>query len=181
MAVLEYAARADDTVTLVRVVRCIALLLGLGWFAASCTNLSPSKARASDVYATIIRSFATQPADQPLLKVFIEPRGEGSSISVDVQADVVTAVADVAVVRFIDARSEALVANDAKHLIVRDSGILLALGPVSNDAADVVVEVDQYIEDTLLGTDRFVMRSSGGKWLIDDVSVTYEVITPDAT
>ncbi len=181
MVAPESAARADGTVIPVRAVRCIALLLGLGWLVASCTNLSPSKARASDVYATIVRSFATQPADDPLLKVFVEPRGEGSSISVDVQADVVTAVADVAVVRFIDARSEALEADDAGVLAVRDGGILLAFGPVPNDAADVVVEVDQYISDTSLATHRFVVRSSGEKWVIDDVSVTYEVITPDET
>ncbi len=163
-----------------RVARSIAVLVGVCWFAVGCTTLSPSKARASDVYVTIIRSFATQPVDDPPLKVFVEPRGEGSSISVDVQADVVTAVADVAEVRFIDGRSEALEENDGGVMIVRDGGILLAFGPVPNDASDLVVEVDQYIDDTSLATHRFVMRSRGEKWIIDDKSVSYENITPDA-
>jgi len=164
-----------------RAARYLAVLVGLCWFAAGCTNLSPSKARASDVYATVIRSFATQPEGEPPLKVFVEPRGEGSSISVDVQADVVTEVEDVAEVRFIDARSEALVEAEAGVLVVRDDGILVAFGPVPNDASDVVVEVDQYIDDTNLATHRFVMRSSGEEWIIDDKSVTYETITPDET
>ena len=162
-----------------RAARYIAVLVGLWFFVAGCTSLSPSKARASDVYATIIRSFATQAADEPSLKVFVETRGEGSSISVDVQAEVVTAVEDVAEVRFIDARSEALEESEPGIFVVRDAGILLAFGPVPNDASDLVVEVDQYIEDTLLAAHRFVMRSSGDEWKIDNASVTYEPITPD--
>jgi len=162
-----------------RAARCIAVLVGLCSVVAGCTNLSPSKARASDVYATIIRSFATQPEGEPPLKVFVEPRGEGSSISVDVQAEVVTAVEDVAEVRFIDARAEALAEDEAGAFVVRDDGILLAFGPVPNDASEVVVEVDQYIDDTNLATHRFVIHRSGEEWIIDDASVTYETITPD--
>ena len=101
-----------------RAARSIAVLVGICWFAAGCTNLSTSKKRASDVFATIIRSFADQPEGDPAMKIYVEPRGEGSSISVDVQADVVTAVEDVADVRFIDARSEALEENDAGELVV---------------------------------------------------------------
>ncbi len=162
-----------------RAARYIAVLVGLFSFVAGCTSLSPSKARASDVYATIIRSFATQAEHEPPLKVFVETRGEGSSISVDVQAEVVTAVEAVAEVRFIDARSEALEESEPGIFVVRDDGILLAFGPVPNDASDLVVEVDQYIKDTLLAAHRFVMRSSGDEWTIDDASVTYEPITPD--
>jgi hypothetical protein len=163
----------------VRAARSLAVLVGVCWFAAGCTNLSPSKERASDVYATIIRSFATQPEGDPLLKVYVEPRGEGSSISVDVQAEVVTAVEDVADVRFIDARSEALEETEAGEFLVRDDGLLLAFGPVPNDAVDVVVEVDQYVDETNLATHRFVMHRKGEEWIIDDTSVTYESITPD--
>jgi len=162
-----------------RATRYISVVVGLCSFFVGCTNLSPSKSRASDVYAAIVRSFATQPEDKPPLKVFVEPRGEGSSISVDVQADLITAVEDVAEVRFIDARSEALEENEAGVLVVRDVGILLAFGPVPNDASDVVVEVDEYVNDTNLATHRFVMHRSGEEWVIDDTSVTYETITPD--
>ncbi len=115
------------------------------------------------------------------MKIYVEPRGEGSSISVDVQADVVTAVEDVADVRFIDARSEALEENDAGELVVRSGGVLLAFGPVPNDATDVVVEVDQYVDETNLATHRFVMHRNGDEWIIDDASVTYETVTPDET
>lgn len=162
-----------------RAVRIIAVLVGVCWFAAGCTELSPSKERASDVYATIIHSFATQPEGDPKLNAYVEPRGEGSSISVDVQAELVTSVEDVADVRFIDARSEALEETDAGEMVVRDGGILLAFGPVPNDATDVIVEVDQYIDETNLATHRFVMHRKGDEWTIDNSSVTYETITPD--
>ncbi len=162
-----------------RVARPIAVLVGLCCFAAACTDLSPSKERASEVYATIIRSFAEDSDGEPPLKVFIEPRGEGSSINVDVQAEVITAVEDVAEVRFIDARDEALEDTGDGVLVVRDGGILLAFGPVPNDAADVTVEVDQYLDGTSVRTHRFVMRRSGEVWLMDGSSSVDETITPD--
>ncbi|MDP2292295.1 MAG: hypothetical protein Q8M22_13985 [Actinomycetota bacterium] len=162
-----------------RVARPLALIVGLSCVTAACTDLSPSKERASDVYATIIRSFADDSEADPPLKVFVEPRGEGSSINVDVQAEVITAVEDVAEVRFIDARDEALEDTGDGVLVVRDGGILLAFGPVPNDAADVTVEVDQYLDGTSVRTHRFVMRRSGDVWLIDGSSSVDETVTPD--
>ena len=155
------------------------MLVGLLSVAVSCTDLSPSKERASDVYVTVIRWFAEQNAGEAPLKVFVEPRGEGSSINVDVQAEVVTAVEDVAAVRFIDARDEALVDNGEGVLIVRDNGVLIAFGPVPNDAADVTLELDQYVDETTVRTFRFALSRSGGQWVIAGAAAHEEEITLD--
>jgi hypothetical protein len=159
------------------------MLVGLFSVAASCTvsctNLSPSKERASDVYAVVIRWFAEQRTGDPPLKVFVEPRGEGSSINVDVQAEVVTAVEDVAAVRFIDARDEALEDNGQGVLVVRDDGILVAFGPVPNDAADVALELDQYVDETTVRTFRFALSRSGEQWVIAGETSRDETITLD--
>lgn len=159
------------------------MLVGLFLVAAcctvACTDLSPSKERASDVYVTIIRWFAEQRAGDTPLKVFVEPRGEGSSINVDVQAEVVTAVEDVAAVRFIDARDEALEDNGEGLLVVREDGVLIAFGPVPNDAADVTLEVDQYVDDTTVRTIRFALSRSGSKWVIAGETARDETITLD--
>ena len=164
-----------------RTPRSIAVLLGLCALVASCTDLSPSKERASDVYVAVIRWFAAeQQADEPV-KVFVEPRGEGSSINLDVQAEVVTAVEDVAQVRFIDGRDEALEDLGDGVLTVRDGGILLAFGPVPNDAADVDVEVDQYVDETMVRTYRFVLRRDGEQWVVAGHTATDEVIVPDGS
>ena len=155
------------------------MLVGLLAVAVSCTDLSPSKERASDVYVTVIRWFVEHNSGEVPLKVFVEPRGEGSSINVDVQAEVVTAVEDVASVRFIDARDEALVDNGEGVLVVRDDGVLIAFGPVPNDAADVTLELDQYVDETTVRTFRFALRRSGGQWVIAGETSHEEDITLD--
>ena len=168
---------AGGTVAVVRTLRSLAALLGVCLVTVACTSLSPSKERASEVYVTIVQWFAEQqPADQPL-KVFVEPRGEGSSISVDVQAEVITALEDVATVRFIDARDEALEDFGDGVLVVRDRGILLAFDPVPNDVDDVAVEVNQYLDDALVRTFRFELSRVGDQWRVDEHTFVDEPIT----
>jgi hypothetical protein len=163
----------------------IAAVVGLGVMGSACTELSPSKERASDVYATVIRWFADHvdgpdapPRDEPM-KVFVEPRGEGSSINVDVQAEVVTAVEDVATVRFIDGRDEALETTEEGVTVVRDNGILIAFGPVPNDATDVTLELDQYLDETTVRTYRFALTRTGEVWKIQSQTSIDEPVTPD--
>ena len=176
---------AGGTVRSVRFAPLVAAVCGLGVVGAGCTDLSPSKERASDVYATVIRWFVDNadtrepPSDEEPMKVFVEPRGEGSSINVDVQAEVVTAVEDVATVRFIDGRDEALETTEDGATVVRDGGILIACGPVPNDATDVTLELDQYLDETTVRTYRFALTRSGDVWKIQSQTSIDEPITPD--
>lgn len=145
---------------------------------ASCSPLSPSKERASDVYVTVIRWFAARGDPAVKLKVFVEPRGEGTAIDLDVQSEVVTAVEDVAAVRFIDARDEALVDDGNGVLVVRDGGILIAFEPVENDAADVTLELDQFLSETMVRTYRFDLSHRADGWVINSESSFEELIAP---
>gem|GEM_PF-3436186 len=66
--------------------------------------------RAGAVYEAIVRWLATRDAtDADPLPVFVEPRGEGATIKLEVQTELIEKTADVATVRFIDTLDEALV------------------------------------------------------------------------
>lgn len=146
-----------------------------------CSSQSSSEVRAAEVYDTAIRWLATERADDPEpLRVFIEPRGEGVSIGLEVQAEVIQLSADVANVRFIDARDEALIATDstvappdpdtaepdADMRAVRDDGMLVRLGPVIEDGARLNLEIDRWVSDEHFTTLEFVLRDRGGRWQV---------------
>lgn len=152
------------------------MVLGICLLLPACTTLSPGKERASEVYAAIVEWFASAAATGEPLKVFIEPRGEGSSISVDVQAELISSVEEMATVRFIDARDEALEEGEDGTPIVRDDGILLAFDPVPTDAAVVSVEVDQYLDETNVRVHRFELSKVAGGWTVDSYSYADEAI-----
>jgi hypothetical protein len=163
-------------------VRCgHALVVVLTCAAVGCSSQSSSEVRAAEVYDTAIRWMATERADDPEpLRVFIEPRGEGASIGLDVQAEVIKLSADVADVRFIDARDEALVETDstvappdpgeAEPVVVmravRDDGMLVRLGPVIEDGTRLNLDIDRWVSDEQFTTLEFVLRDSGGQWQV---------------
>jgi len=129
-----------------------------------CSSQSPSEVRAGDVYDAAVRWLASEHSDDPdPLPVFVEPRGEGTAIKLEVQADVVDQVSDVAELRFIDARAEAIVTEDDRDM-VRDDGILIRLGPVIEDGDRVRLEVDRWIGDERFTTLVFTLRREGDVW-----------------
>ena len=105
--------------------------------------------RASEVYDEVVRWLVDDAgggnAEDPMA-VFIEPRGEGAAISLDVQAELIEATKDVADVRFLDERSEGLVDEDGT-VVVKDEGILIRLGPVVEDDSHVLLDVDIWESD----------------------------------
>lgn len=144
-----------------------------------CSSQSSSEVRAAEVYDSAIRWLATERSDDPdPLRVFIEPRGEGGSIGLDVQAEVIQLSADAVDVRFIDTRDEALVETDntvappdadnadpaVELRSVRDDGMLVRLGPVIEDGARLNLEVDLWDSDERFTTLEFVLRDSGDRW-----------------
>jgi hypothetical protein len=136
--------------------------------ACSAASSGVAEVRASAVYDAIVRWFVQSNADDPVpLPVFIEPRGEGASIALDVQAELITSVKDVATVRFIDVRDEALVSNDAGALIVADGGILLRLAPVVEAGRKIRLDVDVHQHDQEFRTLQFDLSLVGGAWAID--------------
>lgn len=136
---------------------------------AACSSDSPddSHVRAEAVYDSVVRWFAQRQANDPdPLPVFIEPRGEGASIQLDVQAAVVDSTKDIATVRFIDSREEALVTNDDGTVVVADEGVLLRLDPVIEEGNTVKLDVDVHDRDGEFVTYEFDLNRTGEKWTI---------------
>ena len=145
---------------------------------AACSSPSPETpaARAGAVYDSIVRWFAqSSTADPDPLPVFIEPRGEGASIGLDVQAELVKSTHDVATVRFIDSRAEALVTNDDGTVVVADGGMLVRLAPVVEEGAKVRLDVDVHDRDEQFRTVQFDLKLVNDRWVIDQAPVEVPV------
>lgn len=137
---------------------------------ASCSAPSPEnpEVRAGAVYDTIVRWFAQTSRDDPdPLPVFIEPRGEGASIALDVQAELVKSTQDIATVRFIDSRDEALVTNEDGTVVVADNGILIRLAPVVENVEQVRLDIDVHELDEQFRTLQFTLNLVNDQWEIE--------------
>ena len=120
------------------------------------------------MYDTVVRWFAQQSPDDPdPLPVFIESRGEGASIELDVQAELIKSTQDVATVKFIDSRDEALVTNDDGTVVVADGGILLRLAPVIEEGREVRLDVDVHQSDENFKTTQFTLNLVNDEWVLD--------------
>ncbi len=132
--------------------------------------------RAGAVYDSIVRWFAQRSADDPdPLPVFVEPRGEGASIQLDVQAELIKSTKDVATVRFIDSRDEALVTNEDGTVVVADGGILIRLAPVVEEVHKVHIDVDVHDHDEQFRTMQFNLDLIGDRWVIQGSPVDVPV------
>jgi hypothetical protein len=119
------------------------------------------------VYDTVVRWFAQKSTDDPdPLPVFIEPRGEGASIKLDVQAELIKSTKDVATVKFIDSRDEALQTKDDGTVVVADGGILIRLAPVIEEGQKVRLDVDVHDHDEVFKTLQFSLNLVSDKWVI---------------
>jgi hypothetical protein len=151
------------------------LAAALAFTLASCSSepASPPKVDAAAVYETVIRWFARSDRTDPdPLPVFVEPRGQGTSIALDVQADVVKVTTDVATVRFIDTRDEALTTNDDGEVVVADGGMLIRLAPVVEQGTTMQLDVDVYQQDQEFHTLQFDLGISGDRWTITQPPTT---------
>ncbi len=146
----------------------LAPLCVMAGMVAGCNSRSTSELRAGQAYEAVIRWLAQDSAGDPdPLPVFVESRGEGAAIGLDVQAEVVDWSKDVADVHFIDDRSEALTEGDDGELVVRDGGILIRLGPVVEDGERITLEVDRWMQGDVFDTLELQLRRSGDAWKVE--------------
>jgi hypothetical protein len=137
----------------------------------ACSTSSPGEVRAAAVYETIVRWFADRHDDDPdPLPVFVEARGEGVSIDLAVQAEVIDLTAEFARARFIDSREEAVAEEKddgngdvGDRMIVRDDGVLIRLDPVLEEGRRVTVDVDEYVDEITQRTLRFTLDPAEGE------------------
>lgn len=163
----------------------LALAVLLGAVVGGCGTDSPDDqpaVRAAAVYESIVRWLAAADESDPEpLPLFIEPRGEGTEIALEVQAEVIAAAQDVADIRFVDSRSEAFVDDETDLPVVADGGALVRLGPVNDTTRVVGVDVDVYDDrvdaegEPQFITLEFWLVSASGRWT---VSGTPEVMPP---
>jgi hypothetical protein len=150
------------------------LLAAIVSLTAACSAASPEnpQVRAGAVYDTIVHWFADESANDPEpLPVFIEPRGEGASIQLDVQAELIKSAKDFATVKFIDSRDEALVTDEDGSTVVADDGILIRLAPVVEVGDKVRIDVDVHDGDEQFTTMQFNLHRVGDAWVIDGAPV----------
>jgi len=141
---------------------------------AGCSSPSPEnpQVRAGAVYDTIVRWFADKSTTDPdPLPVFVEPRGEGASIGLDVQAELIKSTQDVANVKFIDSRDEALITNGDGTVVVADDGVLLRFAPVVEKGDKVRLDIDGHDHDDQFKTLQFDLDQVNDKWVIDQQPV----------
>jgi len=141
---------------------------------AGCSSPSPEnpQVRAGAVYDTIVRWFADKSTTDPdPLPVFVEPRGEGASIGLDVQAELIKSTQDVANVKFIDSRDEALITNGDGTVVVADDGVLLRFAPVVEKGDKVRLDIDVHDHDDHFKTLQFDLDQVNDKWVIDQQPV----------
>jgi hypothetical protein len=150
------------------------LLAAIVSLTAACSAASPEnpEVRAGAVYDSIVRWFAAESTTDPdPLPVFIEARGEGASIQLDVQAELVKSTEDVATVRFTDTRDEALITNEDGTVVVADDGILIRLAPVVEEGDKVRIDVDVHDKDEEFRTMQFNLSLVNDQWVIDQAPV----------
>jgi hypothetical protein len=148
--------------------RRLAWLALLALWSGSCGSPNEDEIRASAVYQEVVHWLVDDAAggtdDEPM-PVFIEPRGEGAAISLDVQAELIDATKDFADVRFLDERDEGLVEEEGT-IMVRDGGILIRLGPVIEEDSPVLLDVDIWESEDTFTELRFELRRSGSTWAV---------------
>jgi hypothetical protein len=145
-----------------------ALPVALGLVSCGIGSANEDEVRASAVYAEVIGWLVADTGrmdpEEPMA-VFVEPRGEGAGISLDVQTEVIEETKDVADVRFLDERAEGLVDEDGV-VGVKDDGILIRLGPVIEDDRHVELDVDIWETVDTFTEVRFELRRSGDVWSV---------------
>lgn len=140
--------------------RVTALMVGATLAVTGCSGAEPQAVRAGEVYDAVVRLLATEVDTEPvepdepgeLLVIHVE-RWDDGAVDLAVQAEVVASTAEVATVRFIDTRDEAIEWIDDVAQ-VRHGGLLVRLGPVPDRGRQVEVLVDRWNE-----ADRFERRS----------------------
>lgn len=132
----------------------------------ACSPSSPEHERDAAVYESIVRWLMDRdipPPDEPPLHLFFEELGN-ETIPLEVQVELIERLEEDANVRFIDAREEAVDADDPA-MPVHDGGALVGLGAVPADGPPSV-RVDVYRSVEQASAYRFELSGSGANWRI---------------
>lgn len=142
-----------------------ALMVGAMLVAASCTGAQPEAVRAGEVYDAVVRWFAAARDDDPEPLLIHVERWDDGALDLAVQAEVVASSTEVATVRFIDSRDEAIeVMDDVAQ--VRSEGVLVRLGPVPGRGRQVSVPIDWWVDADTFERWSFTVVQRESTWVV---------------
>jgi len=127
----------------------VALLVATGCSDRSNTTPDADQVVAADAYIAVVgwevdeyEPVVDENGDVELPVVYVAP-ADGETIEVGIQAAVVEATVDMAIVRFADEASEAL-DTDTEGEPVKDGGVLLIVGDMPDPSRTIELEVVRY-------------------------------------
>ncbi len=138
--------------------------------AAGCgTDGGPDRqAKATDaaIYAQVVAHFLDGGNLEKPPLVFVRP-DPGQVIDLEVQAEVVRRLDDVAQIRFVDDADD-VVQADELHKPVRDQAMVVTVSDIQRTGSRAEVAVERYV-DILHVLDRcLALRRVEGEWTVDD-------------
>jgi hypothetical protein len=118
------------------------------------------------IYSAVIRAVVadtSHPRIDSETSVFVVAADERSPIPLEVQADIVAELHELATIRFVDHRVEAI--DDASAIRpVNDDGVLITLGKISRAANTATVNAGRYLDATDRVAYRVTVERTNAHW-----------------
>ncbi len=125
-----------------------------------------TSSREADVYAAILVDVASaEPHTESTPIVYVAPLGNEKPIPLDVQVSVVDAVADTAVVRFVDEADQAINKDDDGAPVI-DDAVLVRLGAVPPDGPTVSVPGELYHTQSDASPVEYKVTETSDGWVV---------------
>jgi len=127
---------------------------------------SKSSDRRADIYSAVIRAVLADTSHGKITSdtsVFVGAARERSPINLEVQADIVAQLHEVATIRFVDHRGEAI--DDSNpHRPVKNNGLLITLGKIPSAAKTVMVNAGRYLNAANAIAYRVTVKRTATQW-----------------
>lgn len=147
--------------------RTLVLTATLAVVLTACTGGgSNTSDRRADIYSAVIRTIladTSHPTISSDTSVFVGAAHERSPINLEVQADIVAELHELATIRFVDRRVEAI-DNSKPNRPVKDNGLLITLGKIPSAANTVTVNAGRYLNATNTIAYRVTLKRTKTQW-----------------
>ena len=134
---------------------------------AACTSGgSNTSDRPAAIYSAVIRAVLADTSNPKIssdTSVFVVALHERSPIPLEVQADIVEELHELATIRFVDHRVEAI-DESSPNRPVNDDGVLISLGKIPSGANTVTVNAGRYLNATDTVTYRVTLKRAKTQW-----------------
>ena len=122
--------------------------------------------RRAAIYSAVIRAVLADTSHPKISKdtsVFVVAAHERPPIMLEVQADIVAELHELATNRFVDHRVEAI-ADSSPNRAVKNDGVLITLGKIPSGANTVAVNAGRYLNATDTVTYRVTVKRTKTEW-----------------